>query len=52
MLILNLAKKGYCGGDPEKISKMEVKWVFKLAEYEKFINNYEQEYIYLNKDNG
>jgi len=49
---LKLAKAGYCGGNPETISKMNVVWVIKMLEYEGFCSDYEEEYINLNSNNG
>jgi len=52
IICLKLAKAGYCGGNPETISKMNVVWVIKMLEYEGFCSDYEEEYINLNSNNG
>jgi len=33
---LILASKGYCGGNPETISKMPVNWVLKMKDFDRF----------------
>jgi hypothetical protein len=42
---LILASKGYCGGNPELISKMSVSWVLKLRDYNRFTIDYKLEKI-------
>ncbi len=44
-----MAKAGYCGGDPEKVTQMPVGWVVAAVQYEAFINTYERTYIKMNK---
>ena len=49
-MCLRLAKSGYCGADPEKVSLMRVGWVVYMLLYEKFVGDYERTYIELNKE--
>jgi hypothetical protein len=46
---LRLAKAGYCGGDPEKVLQMKIGWVMAMLQYEKFVGDYENTYIEMNK---
>jgi hypothetical protein len=49
---LKLAKAGYGGGDPKRIGQMDVKWVIYMLQYEGFCNDWETEYLNLNKEDG
>ncbi len=46
---LRLAKAGFGGGDPEKVSRMKVGWVTAALQYEIYSAEYERKYIELNK---
>jgi hypothetical protein len=37
------------GGDPEKVTRADVGWVVSILQYERFIMDYEREYLRLNK---
>lgn len=45
---LKLAKAGY--GNPEQIGQMSAAWVLKMIQYEGFCQDYEEEYLNLNKN--
>jgi len=47
---MKLSKLGYCGGDPVKILKSPVDIVLGMLDYEAFQDDYETEYIELNKE--
>lgn len=40
---LILASKGFGGGNPETIAKMDVDWVLKMRDYNRFIIDYKNE---------
>ena len=46
---IRLAKSGYFGGDPQSVLNAPVDIVQSLLEYERFIDDYESEYVFLNK---
>ena len=48
IICLKLAKSGY--GNPEAISQMTASWVLKMSQYENFCQDYEEEYLNLNKN--
>jgi hypothetical protein len=48
-ICLELARKGWCGGNPDTISNMRTDWVMKIWKHEDFRSEYEQEYNKLNQ---
>jgi hypothetical protein len=50
MIALRLAKAGYAGGDPERVLKMRADIVLAAIQYEKFVSDYENAFIELNKE--
>lgn len=49
-MCLKLAKAGYGSGNPETIGAMSCDWVLKMAQYEGFCQDYEEEYLNLNQN--
>ena len=50
VIALRLAKAGYAGGDLEKILEMKVSSVLAMLQYEKFVDDYQNAYIELNRE--
>lgn len=50
MIAFNLSKKGYFGGDPERILKAPVDLVIGALKFEDTVSDYENTYMELNKD--
>lgn len=49
MVALQLAEKGYGGGDPEKVLKMRVDLVLAALDFQAFQGEYKRAYMNLNK---
>ena len=47
---MRLAKAGYWQGDPQKVLAASADLVMATAEYEKFVGNYEEAFIELNRE--
>lgn len=46
---LQLAKAGYCSGNPEKVLNLSVSTVLAAMNYELFLKHYEETFFELNK---
>ena len=51
LICLKIAKAGYWGGDPYKVSKATPDWIIKTLDYQNFCNDYEQQLHTLNRNN-
>ncbi len=49
-MCLSLAKSGYFGGDPERVSKSSSEWIIKTYDYEMFLRDYENQTYLLNRN--
>lgn len=49
LICLQLAKSGFWGGDPDKVSRATPDWIIKTFEYVGFCSDYEHQLKELNK---
>lgn len=48
LICLHIAKSGFWGGDPEKISKATPNWIIKTLDYMGFCDDYKEQLRELN----